>query len=317
MKKEFVDILRCPVCAGRFSLKNASETAGQIKEGTLECSCRKIYPITNYIPRFVPDDSYVDSFSFEWKLHRKTQLDSANKNNRMKNVSENAFQNRIDFSLQQLKGKIVLDAGCGMGRFAEVAAKYGATVIGIDYSFAVDAAFGNIGQLPNVHLVQADVFKPPFAPETFDFIYSFGVLHHTPDCETAFKRLPPLLKKGGKISIFVYSSYNKAIVYTSAFWRFFTTRLPKKLLYLLCHIAVPLYYLYKIPVIGNIGKMLFVIPMIPDWRWRVLDAFDWYSPRFQSKHTHAQVFRWFKEAGLSDISIFDNEITLSGLKREY
>lgn len=43
-------------------------------------------------------------------------------------------------------------------------------------------------------------------------------------------------------------------------------------------------------------------------------TFDWYSPKFQSKHTHAEVFHWFKEAGLSDIAIFEGEISMSGTK---
>ena len=42
-------------------------------------------------------------------------------------------------------------------------------------------------------------------------------------------------------------------------------KLSKRSLYLLCHISVPLYFLYKIPLIGNIGKMLFVIPVTLHW----------------------------------------------------
>ena len=52
------------------------------------------------------------------------------------------------------------------------------------------------------------MFKLPFAPESFDYIYSIGVLHHTPDCEQAFKGLPRLLKPGGRIAIWLYSAYN-------------------------------------------------------------------------------------------------------------
>ena len=316
MKPELLNFLRCPACKSKLSLIIRSSEGKEIKEGLLECFCQKKYKIYNFIPRFVDSDDYLKSFSFEWKIHRKTQLDSANEENLMRNTSESTFQKQVTFPLAELKDKLVLDMGCGMGRYAEIASKFGANVIGIDSSFAIDAAFENIGKRLNVHLIQADIFNLPFASKAFDFIFSFGVLHHTPDCENAFKQLPPLLKKGGNISIFVYSRYNKAIVYTSAFWRFFTTKLPKRLLYLLCHISVPLYFLYKIPFIGSIGKMLFVIPMIPHWKWRVLDTFDWYSPKYQSKHTHAEVFRWFKNAGLSDISIFEHEVTMMGTKRQ-
>jgi hypothetical protein len=37
----------------------------------------------------------------------------------------------------------------------------------------------------------------------------------------------------------------------------------------------------------------------PEWRW--LDTFDWYSPRYQWKHTYEEVERWFEEAGLHQI----------------
>ena len=92
------------------------------------------------------------------------------------------------------KDKLVLDAGCGIGRHAFFAAAYGAKeVIGIDLSDAVDTAFENVGHLPNAHIVQADIYDPPFRRATaggdFDFIYSIGVLHHLPDPESGLRSL--------------------------------------------------------------------------------------------------------------------------------
>lgn len=312
MKTKLLNWLVCPECRSKLNIVSSREETGEIKEGVLSCNCGKGYAVRDFIPRFVESGKYAESFAFEWSMHARTQLDSANRNN----ISEEAFRSRIDFSLADLRGRLVLDAGCGMGRYAEIAAKHGAEVIGFDLSGAVDVAFRNIGFKENVYLVQANIFKLPFVENAFDFIYSFGVLHHTSDCEKAFKQLPYLLKPGKKISIFVYSSYNKGIVYSSNFWRFFTTKLPRRLLYYLSYISVPLYFVYKIPVLGNILKTLFVIPMNPDWKWRILDTFDWYSPKYQSKHTHAQVYRWFNEEGLSDIKIFDGEVTMLGVKDE-
>lgn len=282
----------------------------EVTGGILRCTCGSKYDIIDGIPRFVKTDEYVRSFSFEWKVHQKTQLDSHN----AKAVSEDQMKNRIDSALSGLKGKLVLDVGCGTGRFAEVAVKYGAEVICVDLSYAVDSAYKNIGRLSNVNIIQADIFKLPLKPAVFDLVYSFGVLHHTPDAKAAFDSIVQFVKPSGKLSIFVYSSYNKAIVFTSAFWRFFTTKMPKRLLYYLSFISIPLYFIYKIPVIGNIGKMLFVIPMLKEWRWRVLDTFDWYSPKYQSKHTHWEVFSWFHDNGFKDIKIYPNEVTMSGVK---
>lgn len=310
MKTELLNYLICPQCKGTLCLEGGVFDKGWVKAGFLISDCGRKFPIVNFIPRFVPCDGYVESFSFEWHAHSRTQLDSFSGYN----ISEQQFQARIDFPLSELKGKIVLDAGCGSGRFSEVALKNGAIVIGVDLSYSVDAAFLNMSKYPSAHFIQADLLNLPFAKNNFDFIFSFGVLHHTPDTHKAFKSIAELLKPKGKISIFVYSSYNKGIVYSSAFWRFFTTKMPKRLLYYLSFISVPLYYLYKIPGLGSIGKMFFVIPMWKDWRWRVLDTFDWYSPKYQHKHTHWEVFKWFEESNLTDIKVFENEITMMGTK---
>lgn len=45
----------------------------------------------------------------------------------------------LDFPLEGLAGKLVLDVGYGMGRFAEIVLKYGGIVVGADLSYAVDA----------------------------------------------------------------------------------------------------------------------------------------------------------------------------------
>ena len=100
-------------------------------------------------------------------------------------------------------GKKILDAGCGNGRFAYYAAKYGAEVWAIDLGPAVEVAQHNT-QSRNVHVVQADLHNPPFALESFDFIYSIGVLHHLPNPEAAFQNLLRFLKPGGVVQIYLY-----------------------------------------------------------------------------------------------------------------
>lgn len=310
MKKELLAYVVCPECKGKLKVKDEVCENSEVKSGLLFCDCGENFRIIDFIPRFVSSDNYAESFSFEWQMHSHTQVDSSSGND----VSWRQFEKRVDFPLSELSGKLVFDAGCGTGRYSEVALKNGATVIGADLSYSIDVAFNNMRKYPNAHFIQADLMNLPFYENTFDFILSFGVLHHTPDAKKVFQSIAKLLKTSGKMSIFVYSSYNKGIVYSSDFWRFFTTRMPKRLLYGLSFISVPLYYLYKIPLLGNIGKMLFVIPMWKNWRWRVLDTFDWYSPKHQSKHTHWEVFEWFKKAGLSDIEIFENEVTMMGTK---
>jgi SAM-dependent methyltransferase len=216
--------------------------------------------------------------------------------------------------LSELCGKLVLDAGCGMGRFAEIVHHYGGTYIGMDYSYAVDAAYRNAGHLPGVHFVQADIFAPPFDDGVFDLAMSLGVLHHTPDPRAAFGSLSRVVKDGGQLTVTVYDAGNKVYVANSRFWRAYTTRLPQPLLHTLSYAAVPLYYLWTLPRVGWLFRSLAFISLERDWRWRVLDTFDWYSPKYVSWHTHYEVFGWFKENGFGSIEVLAPSVSQIGTK---
>ncbi len=309
MKRRALEFLRCPACGSKdLALEIAEEVNGEVKEGRILCKCGGVFEVTRFVPRFVDGDSYVRNFSFEWNVHRQTQLDSAN----VRRESEEIFAATMGFDLADLAGKVALDVGCGTGRFAEIVLKYGGSVVGIDLSYAVEAAFVNMGWNPRMHVVQADVFQLPLRPAQFDLIYSLGVLHHTPDPRKAFLEIVGLLKPGGKIAITLYPAYNRAYVLATQFWRTFTTRLPRRLLYALAHAAIPLYYVYRIPGLYHVGCAALPICMHRSWRWRVLDTFDLYSPIYQSYHTHYEVFRWFEEAGLERIRVREPGISLIG-----
>jgi len=309
MKLSLLQWLQCPDCQQTLACEVIQQEGDEILEGNLSCArCQTSYPIRNAVPRFVPGDSYVNNFSFEWNVHRTTQVDSQSG----RTDSEDRFRQSMPFPLEELKGKLVLDVGCGIGRFAAIALKYGATVIGVDLSYAVDAAFKNMGERPQMHIVQGDVFRLPLKRDAFDLIYSLGVLHHTPDCRKAFEQLPQYLKSGGSVVITVYTNQNKFYVMSTNFWRRLTPRLPKRLLYALCHVAIPLYYVNRIPLLRYLGQGILPINMDPDWRWRVLDTFDCYSPKYQSYHSYPEVFGWFESKGLCRIRIVEPAVTVMG-----
>lgn len=310
MKKRLIKWLCCPECKSRLNLSIFEERNDEIYSGCLACSCGRKYEIIHYVPRFVDTDKYADSFSFEWNKFRTIQLDSYNNSLR----SECQFKQNLDMPIEKLNTKLILDVGCGPGRFMEILHKYHGEIIGIDLSFAVDAAFRNMGLKKNIHLVQADIFRLPFRDNTFDFIYSMGVLHHTNNCKKAFKMLPSLLRAGGKITITLYSSYNPIYVASSQLLRTATTKLPKVFMYYLSHSAIFLYWLYRIPLFGDISRCILPISMDSDWRWRVLDTFDHYTPKYESHHTHQEVFQWFDEAGLKNIKPLGPGVSFIGQK---
>jgi len=300
------DLLACPECRKRLTLDAAAFACP---------ACGAKFPIVRGIPRFVANEDYVDNFGFEWTTHSQTQLDS-----RENQTSEKQFRENTRIDPEELRGKLVLDAGCGMGRYAEVASRYGARVIGIDLSRAVEAARQNLADRDNVQILQANLLKLPFPDQTFDFIYSIGVLHHTPNCETTFRGLVRLLKPGGTIVIWLYQGYNRTSYRLSDIYRKITTRLPNRLLHAMCYVAVPIYYvdvaLNKIHLgpLAQIIRIMLPVSHHPDWRWRVLDTFDWYSPQYQSKHTYEEVFGWFESEGLVNNRVMSFPVGVSGQK---
>jgi SAM-dependent methyltransferase len=262
--------------------------------------------------RYVDSDSYAESFGEQWNWFDDTQLDRPDE----KRVeSRESFFQKTGFSQEELDGSRVLDVGCGMGRFAEVAAAHGAEVVGVDLSVAVEAAQRNLGELPNTAFIQADVFDLPLRPESFDLIYSIGVLHHTPDTRAAFAQLPKLLKPGGRIAIWVYSSEGPRWYLTAELYRRATTRMDDKRLLKLCRAVAPLGRLYR----TRFGKYL--MPLLPvskhpDPEWRVLDTFDWYAPKFQWKHRWREVEGWFEAEGLEEIRRQGMPVAVSGRRPE-
>jgi SAM-dependent methyltransferase len=307
LKGSLLAFLRCPACTSPLSANSDLE---DIQTGRLACARGHTYPILRGIPRFVSQDAYTSSFSYEWDRFRRTQLDSCTG----RTDTHDRLQASLNFPLSELRGKLVLDAGCGMGRFAEIVHHYGGTYVGMDYSYAVDAAYRNAGHLPGVHFVQADIFAPPFADVAFDLTMSLGVLHHTPDPRAAFRSLSRVVKECGQLTITVYDAGNKVYVANSRFWRRYTTALPKQLLHALSYAAVPLYYLWTLPRLGWVFRSMAFISLERDWRWRVLDTFDWYSPRYQSWHTHHEVFGWFKENGFGSIEVLAPSVSQIGTR---
>ena len=271
----------------------------------------------NGIPRFVSNDQYAGNFSHEWTVHRTTQLDRADST-----VSERTFAETTGWRPDDVRGRLVLDVGCGMGRFADVVLRWGGRVVGVDLSYAVDSALANLGHHEDFTAVQASVFDLPFRPGSFDLIYSIGVLHHTPDTRQGFQCLPPLLRAGGEIAIWVYSlhSYPPQGIEErrDRFLRSITTRMSSRVLYAfcrgLCLVRVPFGPFWHMVLPGFLFHAFPKTHSYDSYGWRVLDTFDWYSPRYQFKHSYPEVFAWFREAGLEGIDLMDVEVAVRGRK---
>lgn len=347
MRVELLRLLACPECRGQLDLHATATSENLINEGLLRCSnCGAEYPILRGIPRFVPDAAYARSFSFEWRRWRRTQFDTAANQPSLTTFVASTGRHPAD-----LKGKTLLDAGCGSGRYMDLLAREGAEVIGIDLSLAIEVAQENLSHFSNCHFVQADLTQPPFRPEVFDFVYSIGVLHHTPSTHSAFHGLTPLIKPGGEIAVWVYAlrrlsetferfpgrvnevlgldsnftipparqatvkrfakTMDRVMETSNQMQRAVTTRLPSRWLYALCHVAIPLYYLYRLPLFYPL-RLVTKVAVDPDPEWRVLSTFDWYSPKYQWKHTYGELEEWFRKAGLEQITVLPRPVAVRG-----
>lgn len=329
-----LDMLACPSCYGSVIILPASKTEyngnGNIKEGKLSCiNCKLEFPVTNYIPRFVPPENYAKSFGFQWNKHARTQIDKFSGID----MSHNRFF-KVTGWQENLKGQKILEAGCGAGRFTQIALETEAEVFSFDYSNAVDANLLNNGLQKNFYPFQANIFHVPLRTETFDKIFCFGVLQHCPDPKKAFMSLLPYLKHGGEIAIDVYDFTLRAFLNPKYWLRPFTKRLPPEKLYSLVEGVVPVLFPIKMWITENIpfGKYFaFFIPVayhkgfIPEvnglpydklLEFSILDTFDKFAPKYDKPKTLSTVKRWFSEAGLKKVEVKygPNGITAKGKK---
>jgi SAM-dependent methyltransferase len=325
MKPALLDRLRCPACGGPLSAADAvRRDDGEIVEGTLDCACGRTYPIIRSIPRFVPSENYALNFGFQWNHFPTTQLDSYTGHP----ISGDRFRRETGWTEDDLRDAVVLDAGCGAGRFAEVALQMGATVIAIDYSDAIDAAAQNL-RSERVAFVQADILSLPFAPESFDFIYSLGVLQHTPDARGAIASLVKRLRAGGRITVDFYRRRLANWTHPKYWLRPVTTRIPPPRLFKLLQRSVPAMLrvsraLRSVPLAGRILSRLVpvanysgILPLDDAQlsTWALLDTFDWFSPRYDKPQTAKTLRRWLESMPLDDVDVFlSDHLTGRGTK---
>ena len=313
MDEKHLDLLVCPRC--HAPLKILSEVQGNDGTALLVCITNShAYPVTRGIPRFVESGNYADSFGFQWKKFSRVQLDSYNGTG----FSEERFRLITGWTQAELMDKLVLDAGCGAGRFAEVAIKYGANLVAFDLSEAVEACQENL--VPNEPLIcQASIYELPFHPGQFDFVYSIGVVQHTPDPKGTIRALSRMVKPGGKIGLWIYERDLKSYVGTLGFkyaLRPILRRLSREHQYAVSSAMVNLFF----PIasfckqLGLLGKTIMrLLPIasahlqsvslsIEDFKtWILLDTFDMYSPAYDKPATYAAVTRVLAEENFVNI----------------
>jgi len=312
MRPHLYNILVCPDCLKTLELQVSEQTGDRVITGVLRCpSCSKCYPVRKGIPRFLDAESYVDNFGWQWNRFSRTQIDAFSG----AHESEDRFRAETGWRPSEIKGELVLDAGCGAGRFSAIAGQWGARVIAVDLNEAVESCRDNMEELClDVEVVQASLYALPFRPATFDRIFSLGVLQHTPDPHSAMARLPQLLKPGGRLAYWLYEKRWTRFIMLRSYLRMLTRRLSPRANYALSAALVSTFFPVTL-MLSRIPGLRRALPLVPissrhfwgrlsirqQWEWTMLDTFDSYSPVYELNQTEKEVVNILASSGMEEV----------------
>lgn len=284
----------------------------------LTCSNGCVVPVVNNIPRFVSSDNYASAFGRQWNKFRRTQLDSHTGTT----ISSDRLQRCLGGSLDVIKGRNVLEVGCGAGRFTEVMLKAGARVFACDLSAAVEANYENCRNLSEHYFVcQADALKLPVAPQSFDFVVCLGVIQHTPSPEQTISALARYVRPGGTLAIDHYPP-DYPLTRSRAITRKLLLSLPPHLAHqlalTLARALVPIHRLtwndrrgvWRVrrwlakhsPLVDYYG----VFSIGPDLlaEWAILDTHDTLTDYYKHLRSEAQIEQSLRACGFSRVQVW-------------
>tara|TARA_Y100000389_G_scaffold201337_1_gene243818 strand:- start:6560 stop:7516 length:957 start_codon:yes stop_codon:yes gene_type:complete len=318
MQKKLLNFLVDPISGENLELVPTLVENDEIVTGLLKSSTNT-FRISNGIPRFVPDESYSTNFGWQWNKWSKVQFEDENLDKPMMNHTSNMFKSITLLENNSLEGLTVLDMGCGSGRFVDIALKKGATVIAIDYSNAVDVTQRNISN-KNLMVVQGDALSLPIKTNSIDYVYSIGVLHHTPSPQQGVREAYRVLKDNGTFAISVYSKGSLYDFSGVHLWRKifnFTWRYLKHYPPLwysvffggLCHYIGKINVRLTYPI-----RFFFPTMVLPDLKWSILDTFDSVTTSYQSAHDIPEVTKWFEDIKFKEIKVGNWGVNLIGKK---
>lgn len=336
MKATLVPHLRCPLDGAPLQLvEPVTEAGGEIVSGQLQSAAGRRYAIERGVPVLLDPQTFApgqaatrESFSEKWR--RATNYRDDTRAHYERWYLERYGHGDLPGLRRFLSGKRrILEAGTGHGRDAEMYARQApqAEVFGLDLSEGIHVAYAGLRDLPNLHLVQADLQRPPFPEEYFDFVACDQVIHHTPDTRRSLAALLRHVAPGGHLAFYCYKVKGPIREFCDDFIRERTTQMPVEeclaFSEAMTHLgqalsglkatldvpqAIPLLGIPKGPIdvqrfiYWHVFKCYWNDGM--DWTSNVMTNFDWYHPLHAHRHTPEEVRGWCAELGL-EIERFD------------
>jgi SAM-dependent methyltransferase len=340
LKAALTEFLRSPIDGSPLALEKAVQTNTEIVAGELIDASDNRFRIVNGVPVFAPEAGKNETFSFKWKLIGDSYgydepTRSTRQNWYLERFGSNSRSQLIDFLKEK---KMILDAGTGSGVDAVMFAESGATVIAIDLSQdAALATYHHLGHLPNVHVLQADLNRLPFAPSLFDYISCDQVLHHTPNTEKSLSTLVKYLGESGHLALYVYKRKSPIREFTDDYLRNYTTKMTAEECYEFCRgvtllgkalsgLKAEVFIPQDIPLLeiksGRQDVQRFFYWNVMKCFWNddydfttnVVINFDWYHPKYAWRYTPEEVCDWYKKHGLEieRLNIVESGIAVLG-----
>lgn len=274
-------------------------------------------PVMNNIPRFVPQENYASSFGLQWNEYRTTQLDSQTG----LTISCDRLTRLLGGSLDVVKGKKVLEAGCGAGRFSEILLEVGAHLYAVDLSTAVEANYANCSHFPHYSVYQASILELPFAPEQFDIVICIGVIQHTPNPEETIAALCRQVKPGGMLVIDHYT-YGYPSTFSRRLMRQLLLKNPSKFSLEFCKTLTDvlwplhrlLWKLKALPFGRHVRKMFIRLSPVVDYHdaypqlgpkrlkiWAALDTHDTLTDFYKHLRSAEEIEKHLEACGMDSI----------------
>ena len=200
MNATLMNLLACPDC-GALLTRRERALLCPAGHGAGDLGGRPPFRIEGGIPRLLPAGATppnaqrtVAAFERQWDAYGDLRRIFGKDADAMAaNLHGPRMGDRIDSGWY--RGRRVLDAGCGHGRYLPAFAALGADVVGLDIGRGPELAGVPLDN-PHIDVVQGSVLAPPFREGSFDLVFSDGVIHHTPDAKAAYLALARLVKPG-------------------------------------------------------------------------------------------------------------------------